>query len=251
MSCTSKVKSDIRQVTCKTCGSSFESNRKNAAFCSEKCRYSRKRSEPLPDIPCQRCSTLFSPPSIISRYCGKDCARLIVLEASREATNLKRKIIKCASCPNEFLQRSLRNIYCSEVCGAMGRKENKLRFLASDKGKLSVKPQTKEYKQKHWLKTKYGLSIEQYDVMKTSQNNTCFLCGEAPDIRNLCVDHCHSTGKIRSLLCRAHNTMLGNCSDDVMMLSKAIAYLIFHHPDRFGHIKSFDDIIFNSPWLKR
>jgi hypothetical protein len=221
-------------------------------YCSSYCRNRRTSCKNKAPISCHRCNSLFTPVVGTTKYCSVECARLVTLEASRQATLLKRTTVKCASCPVEFFQRSTRNVYCSDLCKALGHKKTKKRFLATEKGKLGVKPQSREYKQKHYLKTKYGLSMEQYAEMMERQGNTCFIC-DSPQTgeRNMCVDHCHSTGKVRALLCTTHNTLLGNCGDDVVMLCKAIAYLVLHHPDRFGHITSFNEIIFDALAAKK
>ncbi len=61
------------------------------------------------------------------------------------------------------------------------------------------------------LKAKYGITTEDYNRMKTEQNNCCAICGEHEDNlkRILCVDHCHSTGNVRGLLCDTCNKFLG------------------------------------------
>jgi len=41
----------------------------------------------------------------------------------------------------------------------------------------------------------------------------------------LYVDHCHSSGKVRGLLCHHCNTALGKFQDSVEVLSSAIDYL--------------------------
>ena len=41
----------------------------------------------------------------------------------------------------------------------------------------------------------------------------------------LAIDHCHSTGKIRGLLCDRCNHGLGHFKDDINLLIKAIEYL--------------------------
>ena len=67
-------------------------------------------------------------------------------------------------------------------------------------------------------KTKYGITIEDYDRMLQEQNGKCKLCnkeehvrGTSPDKKpkRLAVDHCHTTGKVRGLLCHNCNVMLG------------------------------------------
>lgn len=54
----------------------------------------------------------------------------------------------------------------------------------------------------------YGLTLEQYNAMLSSQNNMCFIC-QVPSPRPLAVDHNHITGKVRGLLCDNCNRALG------------------------------------------
>ncbi len=83
------------------------------------------------------------------------------------------------------------------------------------------------------IKRRYGLTIEDYNKMLVSQNMTCALCPKQHDPTKkrgrLYVDHCHKTGKVRSLLCSAHNSMLGYAEDDIEVLEKAIEYLKSHN----------------------
>lgn len=59
----------------------------------------------------------------------------------------------------------------------------------------------------HRLKGRYGLSVEDYDVLVADQAGACAICGEEPEL--LMVDHCHRSGAVRGLLCRRCNTLLG------------------------------------------
>jgi len=81
----------------------------------------------------------------------------------------------------------------------------------------------------HYLRKNYGISISDYDALFVKQNGLCELCGLAEkDTKLLSVDHCHTTGKVRSLLCSSCNGGLGLFDDDESLLQKAIAYLKFH-----------------------
>lgn len=70
---------------------------------------------------------------------------------------------------------------------------------------------------------KYGLTEEQYEAIKLSQGSLCAICKKE---KNLVVDHCHSTGKIRGLLCTTCNTGLGKFQDSPDRLQDAINYLV-------------------------
>lgn len=83
------------------------------------------------------------------------------------------------------------------------------------------KIQRKEY----CLKKTYDISIEQYNKMLEDQNGVCDICHRPPITKALAVDHCHTTGKIRGLLCSSCNTALGSMQDNTDRLRNAIAYL--------------------------
>ena len=80
---------------------------------------------------------------------------------------------------------------------------------------------------KHNLKSKYGITPEDYDRMLAEQGGRCKVCmTDEPGSRGIfVVDHCHETGKNRGLLCSKCNTAIGQLGDDVTMLERAIMYL--------------------------
>lgn len=81
---------------------------------------------------------------------------------------------------------------------------------------------------KYNYKTKYGISLEKYEELLVAQNHKCAICGkdevEVPKKR-LCVDHCHTTGKVRGLLCHYCNIAIGHMFDSTENLNKAVQYL--------------------------
>lgn len=73
---------------------------------------------------------------------------------------------------------------------------------------------------------RYGLTLTQYDEMLAKQAGLCAICLTPPkQNEHLAVDHCHASGAVRGLLCRACNTGLGFYKDDVELMKAAIAYL--------------------------
>lgn len=72
------------------------------------------------------------------------------------------------------------------------------------------------------LLRKYGLTIGQWQEMFEAQEGRCKICG---DESKLVVDHCHTEGHVRSLLCSPCNMGLGHFRDDPVRLSAAIEYL--------------------------
>jgi hypothetical protein len=80
-----------------------------------------------------------------------------------------------------------------------------------------------EYRKAYKLKNKYGLTTEEFSAMVLNQDNKCKICGD--EMSPPQVDHNHSTGKVRSLLCRACNTSLGLLREDPQILRNMISYI--------------------------
>ena len=92
--------------------------------------------------------------------------------------------------------------------------------------KRSNKEKVRGIKKKEYLKRKYNLTPEDMAILLDEQENKCKICSiKFNDYIKHNVDHCHSTGKIRGLLCRACNLGLGFFKDDPKLLIKAIEYL--------------------------
>jgi hypothetical protein len=72
----------------------------------------------------------------------------------------------------------------------------------------------------------YGLDDGDYSRIYHFQNGRCFLCQRATGAaRRLSVDHDHKTGRVRGLLCRPCNDILGHARDDVEFFRRAVSYL--------------------------
>jgi len=80
---------------------------------------------------------------------------------------------------------------------------------------------------KKGLKSNYDLDLSSYNLMSDSQHGKCAICKKKPK-KHLFVDHCHTTGEIRGLLCQHCNTLLGMAFDDITVLGSAINYLNKH-----------------------
>jgi hypothetical protein len=89
------------------------------------------------------------------------------------------------------------------------------------------KKEMKEVSIRYNLKRQFNLTPEQYDDILTKQNGRCAICGihQSEIDYRLAVDHSHSTGNVRGLLCHQCNMGIGNLNDSVEILRKAIEYL--------------------------
>lgn len=72
-----------------------------------------------------------------------------------------------------------------------------------------------------------GCSSEDYESLYNKQAGCCAICGNHASqfASNLAADHCHTTGKLRGLLCGSCNRSLGYFKDNVNLLLNAIDYL--------------------------
>ena len=89
-------------------------------------------------------------------------------------------------------------------------------------GNISKSDRRRYYKN-HSLKKKFGITIEDFENMVSSQGSRCAICGSYT--ANLQVDHNHVTGEIRGLLCLQCNMGLGLFKDNPQALKNAIDYL--------------------------
>jgi hypothetical protein len=82
---------------------------------------------------------------------------------------------------------------------------------------------------KYRLKVSYGMTTDDYDRMFESQEGLCAICGMSPVGRGrsdmLVVDHCHTKGNVRALLCGNCNSALGLLDDSPVILQSAMDYI--------------------------
>lgn len=105
-----------------------------------------------------------------------------------------------------------------------------------EKQRLALKKRRKENPEKYRemgrkserrrkLKT-YGITEDEYISLLLSQKNLCAICKQPNQTkRDWHIDHCHTTGKVRGILCHYCNTGLGQFKDNKGYLLNAIEYL--------------------------
>jgi len=83
---------------------------------------------------------------------------------------------------------------------------------------------TKEEMRFNNILYKFKLTKTEYNNLLDSQEGKCKIC-KVKSNRNLSVDHCHKSGKIRGLLCNTCNAGLGMFKDCIDLLNNAIIYI--------------------------
>jgi hypothetical protein len=75
------------------------------------------------------------------------------------------------------------------------------------------------------LRRNYGIDLERYEEMHAEQDGLCAVCRHPEESgRNLAVDHCHASGRVRALLCGKCNAALGLLREDRW---NAIALMVY------------------------
>jgi hypothetical protein len=69
---------------------------------------------------------------------------------------------------------------------------------------------------------RYGLDDRAFDALLSAQEGRCAICRTTAAA---CVDHCHTSGSVRGILCHGCNTGLGQFRDDRALIMAAAAYL--------------------------
>ena len=126
----------------------------------------------------------------------------------------------CRNCKSQY-NKQYRKGHREEIKQYLGQyyKEHKEKIMQHHKER---KKEIRQYDIKH----KYGLFPEEYNDMLEAQHNRCAICRKPfIDAQHAYIDHNHSTGVVRGILCHNCNTILGHAHDDPKVLRRAADYL--------------------------
>jgi hypothetical protein len=78
---------------------------------------------------------------------------------------------------------------------------------------------------------KYGMTFAQRDAMYAEQEGNCKVCGthmtwDHRKANTVHVDHCHTSGEVKGLLCSNCNTASGLLGENPEITAKLTAYLL-------------------------
>ena len=113
------------------------------------------------------------------------------------------------------------------IARAQKWREDNLERFRQNQRRIRSTPEGKAKQRAGHLKRKYGMTIEQYDLLLSKQGGNCAICGRKPrpDI-SLHLDHDHDSGRVRGVLCFRCNSALGDFDDDANLLQQALAYVL-------------------------
>lgn len=130
----------------------------------------------------------------------------------------------CVVCDGEFVGHANRKI-CSAKCRTKRRAP-----MHKKKAKRLRATNPEKYKTMHY-KSRYGITYDQAQRMLKDQDGQCAICKAELDFfsddaqRKLHIDHCHDSGKVRGILCRDCNLVIGLAKDTHEILLAAAEYL--------------------------
>ncbi len=108
-------------------------------------------------------------------------------------------------------------------------KAAKKRYGQSEKGRAVQKRYKQTEKGKITrLRWCYNIDTKEYNSLLAQQNGRCEICEKEFDktyTRDTHVDHDHVTNKVRGILCKKCNLMLGLADESINTLANAIKYL--------------------------
>lgn len=104
------------------------------------------------------------------------------------------------------------------------RSANKDGYTVSCKSCM-VKTPAGQKERDRYLRTRYGITLQEYEKQLSKQGGCCYICRGGTSKRNFAVDHDHKTGEPRGLLCGTCNNVLGKFRDDPTRFRRAATYL--------------------------
>jgi predicted nucleic acid-binding Zn ribbon protein len=210
---------------CEQCGGQIVGRRWGAQFCSTDCKQafmdakSRRETHERHIRRVTRCGWCLDPMPVSkrddARFCSTTCNTSWhnhqKATIQKRATEAARK--PCPVCGSRIPPSRARSaVYCSKTC--------------KDSADLSVSPKAQRLRAGENLRYLYGLSLDEYEAMLENQGRLCAICRtDQWGPKGPQVDHCHTNGHVRGILCTSCNNGLGRFRDDTDRLRSAIAYL--------------------------
>ena len=121
---------------------------------------------------------------------------------------------------NKSRLKTYKKYYAKNNRGKLNKLNKKYRAKMTDQQKQNHAKQIREWN----LVNKYGISLDEYEKLLKIQNDNCGT-NQTRLAKNLHVDHCHKTKKVRGLLCQKCNMALGLLNDDELLFLRAVDYI--------------------------
>jgi len=166
------------------------------------------------------------------RYSCKQCGNVRLAEYRKKNAKKYKEMIK--------KWRKKNKSKLKEQSQTPHRKEYMKKWRQKPENKKKAAKRLREYREnnpekraliqrKSMLKNTYGVTLDWYDSKLEEQKGRCAICGvdnpQRENTKHFSIDHNHSTGKVRGLLCVRCNTFIGYANEHPNVLQSAIKYL--------------------------
>jgi predicted nucleic acid-binding Zn-ribbon protein len=145
--------------------------------------------------------------------------------------------VECTRCGTVFTAGRADAKYCPE-CGKVRARERFSKWAAKPGSDEKIREWRQRRRERHLVyardwhyQDRFGMTAAEADAYIAGQGRRCGICSTPDD---LVIDHCHDTGQLRGVLCRACNRALGLLGDTPEAIVRAIAYLAPTHDFRDG-----------------
>lgn len=136
----------------------------------------------------------------------------------------------CRFCERLFVPTSGSQTTCDgEECRRRGVIKRNADYVARHPGRKSdsqrerYQKMSSRQKWARWLRAGYGIGLDVFDALVVGQCGRCKVC--LGELRDLHIDHCHKTGRVRGLLCRFCNLAAGFLRDRPEVARNIALYL--------------------------
>lgn len=155
------------------------------------------------------------------------CARKKLLSDFHRASGMRDgHRSECKECTREIRRRYYANHRDESIARVeRWRRENPKKFEAWKKrNREENRDRIRVSNRRGHLRRKYGISLEDFDFLVVAQAGRCALC-DRHDGHGLHVDHDHTSGRVRGLLCGKCNKAIGLLDEDPRLFAAAVGYL--------------------------
>lgn len=152
---------------------------------------------------------------------------------NRRSHDKAQTVAYCKTCVREYdasRREKLKSTYGqrdlprTKKCFRCKQTKDKSCFTVKRDSKSGLNAHCRSCERNNKLTKNYGIDSKDYDRMFESQEGACKICRKQS--RQLHVDHCHDSGKVRGLLCINCNNGLGRFKDNTQYLESAKQYLL-------------------------
>lgn len=201
----------------------------------------------FPEQACSICEKPFQPRRLTDRTCSLDCQIQLRRQRSREsvarryAPRAPRPDAKCAGCAagiptpktgpvprwcreckvNGEAWRASQRVAtrrCYKCQTALPNADRKPGKAVCDDCRVDKRARAVDHEQRRRLR-RYGITQHEYETLMTNQDGRCPGCGTTePGVKGWCIDHCHTTGRVRAIMCGTCNRVLGLVQESVTRL---------------------------------